>query len=869
MKTLLLWLSLSALSTAAAGAEQENIVIGGLNGINLKDTAYSHEIVLALSGGGARGLASIGIIKAFEEKNFKITAIAGTSMGGVIGGLYACGYSPDELSAIVNDIEFNNFFANSPDRGTMLLTRRQESERHLITVRFDNFKPVIPQAWAGGQKIMAVLNQLTGKANYICGGDFSKLPIPFKTVATDVVSGQEIIIDKGSISEAMRATMAFPLALAAVESNGFVLMDGGMVTPVPVAIAHEMNDRGRMVVAVNTASKLSPKEELKTPFDIAGQVTTIMTADKMAAQLKLADYVIEPPLGNLESSDFEYKDSLIAIGYQAGLSAADSILKMIEIQSKASELKVVEVKVSASNNTLKSSIEKKLADKILSKRELIKQLKEIIAANELFQIDATIIYGRKSAEIQNINLNLTVQEGLRVSQYNFYINGCSLYEVDSLAKLLVNSHDRLTSADLRNGLKRLEQRYHQDGHDAANVRSVDIDFYKKTVEIELDEAIIRSIDVEENKRTLDWLVRSYFPIKVGEPYSTEKAAVGLANLYGTGLFDQIIVEMVPIHNGARAIIRVKERHYMQVRLGWHWDDDYKSEQFVELLDDNIRGMGLEYRLHAQYAEDRQKYFAQLKMDRIWFTYITARINAYHNRINKAIYDNDGKVINERNERRTGIEISMGQQVKRFGTVRGAFVLEKVRNRFENSGTALDFNQRILHVESMIETFDKLPFPNRGKKFHSEFRYAGEFLGGEVQYTKAFTSIETYIPLGNYLNFHPKISIGLSGSELPFSEQFFIGGAKSFSGYRAFEYAGDKVILLNSELRLKLPLNFYLIGRYDVGEVYIHTEQIKLRNIRHGWGAFLAINSPVGPFELGYGVADSDNDRFYVNIGLSF
>ncbi|MGH8016049.1 MAG: BamA/TamA family outer membrane protein, partial [Candidatus Zixiibacteriota bacterium] len=208
-------------------------------------------------------------------------------------------------------------------------------------------------------------------------------------------------------------------------------------------------------------------------------------------------------------------------------------------------------------------------------------------------------------------------------------------------------------------------------------------------------------------------------------------------------------------------------------------------------------------------------------------------------------------------------------VKRFGTIRGAFVLEKVRNRFENSAAIDDFNQRIFHFESIIETFDKNPFPNYGTKLHSEIRFAGKFLGGEVDYRRFFVSWEGFIPLGKYVNFHPKMSLGLSGPDLPVSEQFFIGGAKSFAGYRAFEYSGDKTVLMNNELRFKLPLSFYLIGRYDIGEVYAHTDEIKLRNLRHGGGAFLAFNSPIGPFEFGYGVADSDNDRFYVNIGLSF
>jgi len=851
-------------------ADFEKIIIGGLDGIDPEDSVQHYQVAMALSGGGARGLASIGVIKAFEEKNIKIAAIAGTSIGGIMGGLYASGYSPDELSSIVSEIDFNDFFIDAPRRQTMFLTRRQEFERHLLSLRFDRFRPIIPQGWTGGQKITSVLNRLTTKANYRCGGDFTKLKIPFKTVATDVVSGGEVILDRGSISEAMRATMAFPLALTAVERNGYVLMDGGMVMPIPVTIARSMVDSEIFLVAVNTASKLEPKEKLKTPVDIASQVTTIMTADKLAAELKIADFVIEPDLQDFESSDFDFKDSLIAIGYRAGIKAADSILSMNHKRLDTGSFLISEVSISGGSSAVGQSIKSELLKKTLTKEKLTAKLKQLASKNGLFEIDASF---EESDAIKSISkkvaLDIEVQSNLTVVEYEFVIEGNTKLNSDTLAALLIDEHSQLSSSEFKRGLGRIENKYHSDGYDVAFVRKAEIDFEKKRISITIDEAIVRGIDVEENARTRDWLVRSYVPIKAGEPYTTAKGGSGLDNLYGTDLFEQINMELVPVHDGARIKIRVKERYYTQLRLGWHWDDDYKSEQFLELLDDNIRGMGLEYRIHAQYAEDRQKYFAQLKMDRIWFSYITARITGYHNRLNRFIYDADGKEIDTRKERHTGFEISLGQQVKRFGTVRGAFIFEEVRNHSDVTQILDKFSQRIIQLESIIETFDRMPFPNSGKKLQAELRFAGEFLGGDVEYRRFFASLESHFPLGKYINFHPKISLGLSGSVLPPSEQFYIGGAKSFAGYRAFEYAGDKVILLNNELRFRLPLRLYLIGRYDIGEVYVHTDQIKLKNLRNGWGAFLAFNSLIGPFELGYGVANSDNDRFYVNIGLTF
>ncbi|HEX2897315.1 MAG TPA: BamA/TamA family outer membrane protein, partial [candidate division Zixibacteria bacterium] len=716
------------------------------------------------------------------------------------------------------------------------------------------------------QKISSVLNRLTTKANYRSGGDFSKLEIPFKTVATDVVSGDEVILDKGSISEAMRATMAFPLALTAVERDGQILMDGGMVNPVPVNLVKQMGDSGVFVVAINTVSRLDPKENLKTPVDIAGQVTTIMTSDRLKAQLKLADFIIEPPLEDFESADFDFKDSLIEIGYQAGFESAEKIIKAIEKKKDTSKFFVGEVTIRDKNSSVSKAITAQLLNKSFTDESFLLQLKHLSRNLHLFEIDVSKSHNSKG---NGSALRIDYQPDLEVGECTFIMNGVTIYSTELLAVLLVDNHGQLNSSEFKKGLKRIEDKYAQDGYDVSYVRSADIDFDKKQITLQLDEGIIRSIDVDDNTRTRDWLVRSYFPMKNGQPFSSAKAGNGLDNLYGTDLFEQILVELVPVETGARVRIRVKERHYTQLRLGWHWDDDYKSEQFLELLDDNIRGMGLEYLIHAQYAEDRQKYFGQLKMDRIWFSYLTAKINIYYQILDRFIYDGEGKEIDLRKERRTGFEFSLGQQVKRFGTVRGAFISERVKSRYDRTTVGEEFSQRILHLESIIETFDRLSFPNTGKKFQSEIRFAGEYLGGDFEYTRFFSSLEGYFPIGKYINFHPKASLGLSGSVLPVSEQFYIGGAKSFSGYRANEYGGDKVILLNNELRFRLPLNLYLIGRYDVGQVYVHTEDIKLENVRNGWGAFAAFKSPIGPLEIGYGAADSDNDRFYVNIGLSF
>ncbi|RKX27056.1 MAG: hypothetical protein DRP45_01965, partial [Candidatus Zixiibacteriota bacterium] len=144
----------------------EKIEVGGLDGLDPWTEIEPYRIGLALSGGGARGLSSIGLLRALEERGIRVEALAGTSIGGVVGGLYACGYSPDELTDIIEDLDFSSLLSNSPARTTMFLTQRQERERHLLTVRVDGFRPRIPPALTGAQRRATRPTEPTTRPNY-------------------------------------------------------------------------------------------------------------------------------------------------------------------------------------------------------------------------------------------------------------------------------------------------------------------------------------------------------------------------------------------------------------------------------------------------------------------------------------------------------------------------------------------------------------------------------------------------------------------------------------------------------------------------------------------------------------------------------
>ena len=789
-----------------------------------------------------------------------------------VGGLYACGYSADDLAKLMDEIDFRLVLANRPHRSTMFLSRRQERERYLLSVRFNGWHPEIPQALTGAQELTSLLTRLTIRADYLCNGDFSKLPIPFKTLATDVVSGSLVVLQQGSLAEAMRATMAFPLAFTGVEAGDQLLMDGGMLVPIPVEIVRDMVGPGVPVVAVNTASPLLPKDKLSDPIDIANQVTTVMTADKLAAELESADFVIQPLTDEYTSMDFDARDSLMALGYQVGLRVADSLPALCHQHGDGALFQPVGVVINCTDSSLAEVYRRAGLDRPFTRRQLLADLKTLVRTTSTFSVTARyepIDTAATADTVRPVRLTLGVTQCPAVSTIRFVFEGNTAFDDITLARVIDFSDSILTGDALHRAADAITSFYREQGYDLAEVSKVEADCEQRKVVFHIDEGIIRRFDVADNQRTRDWLVRSYFPLRSGQPFSMEQASQGLSDLYGTELFEGVNLNVSRSDQGAIMRVEVEERKYSQLRIGWHWHDEYDSEEFVELLDDNINGIGLEGLTHWQYGPDRQVYSASLRMDRIFNTYFTAQAGLRYALLDRNTFDTNGVVNGYRDEDRWGGSFELGQQLSRLGHINIGLNIEHVRIRDHLRSTEDEFELRTFNFRSTVESFDRFPFPQRGKKHQFDLAFAGKVFGGEVEYSRFAANMEVFYPVGSFICYHPKASIGMSRRGLPESEKFYVGGLHSFAGFRVNELAGEKMFLINQELRLKLPLWCYLSGYMDFGDIYGTTEDIKFETMRHGFAVSLAVDSPFGPFELGYGGGDSPKDRWYFSAGLAF
>jgi len=867
LSLMILWL---CAALPAFGGDDK--IFAGWDGTRFRSPEQTYRVGLALSGGGARGISQIGVLKAFEDAGISVESIAGTSIGGIVGGLYAAGYSADTLEKIIEGIRFAELFTNRPGRTSMFLTQRPEKDRYLISIRFDGLKPYIPRALTAGQKLTDLMTGLTVRANYISGGDFSHLPIPFAAATTDIVTGREYVFEKGNLATAMRATMAFPLAFTGVSLDSMLLMDGGIVNPIPVNIIPDKNGNFDLKVAVNTTSDLLPKDKIGDAIDIANQVTGIMQTDKIKSGMKAADIVIVPEIDDYYSSDFESADSLIAAGYRSGIKASREIKSMIDQRYGRDTIYITTIKYPEDDAIRKLDWSPLIPGGIVRNSDLGRIAGELIKRNDLLNL--SIVRrptGNVIAGFECYDMEISAIPAPKIDKIEVHFAGNMIFPDEELFELLSKYGPTLSPEDMVAFLDEIENVYGELGYHMAHAKRVAYNHEAKILNITVDEGRICEIAISGNVRTKDWLIASNFPLKNGQPFNSEKAAQGIANIFSTDLFERVIMDVLPTDSGAVVALTVEEKKYLQLRLGWHWHDEYNSEQFVEFLDDNLFGTGQEFLLHAQYGTRRQVYEGTLKADRFFSTYLTYRARGYYRIMERHLYDAGGGQIETVNEKRLGGEFILGQQIKRFGTVTGEIRFEEIDNDYDTAGVSDNIKLRTFGLRSHVETINRMPYPNSGKRHIFLIEFAAEILGGKTRFTRGYSAIESYFPINERLNFHPKLSIGWtdSNSPIPLPEKFYLGGMDSFYGYRTEELIGDKMILGNLELRYRLPYRFYFYTRYDVGEVYPSADQIKLKNLRHGIGFALSFDSPLGPISVGYGLAEKDHDRIYFSAGLDF
>lgn len=283
------------------------------------------KIGLVLAGGGAKGIAEIGVIKVLEEAGIRPDYITGTSIGSIVGGLYASGYTVDDLYQLAHDIDWNYYFNDAITRVNYPVIERGDSDKYILSFPLEDGKLKLPRGAVLGKKINLLFSRLTAHHHYI--DNFDDFPIPFRCIATDFSTGEAVILRDGCLPDAMRASMSIPSIFEPVLIKDRLLIDGLSARNMPVQDVIDMG--ADIVIAVDIGSPLLTDEEFKTPLDVMVQSSSYLINQINEKQRELADILIEPDVDKINPLDFNKADTLLARGERAARAALPKILELI------------------------------------------------------------------------------------------------------------------------------------------------------------------------------------------------------------------------------------------------------------------------------------------------------------------------------------------------------------------------------------------------------------------------------------------------------------------------------------------------------------------------------------------------------------
>ncbi len=293
-------------------------------GIDSTTNIKRPKIGLVLSGGGAKGFAHVGVLKVIDKLGIPIDYIAGTSMGSIIGGFYAMGYTANEIEEIISEQNWDELLSDKVDRKYIPIYEKKAKERYALSFAIKPKGIQLPSGIVYGQKVLNLFEKLSIK--YHNTTNFKKLPIPFVCVATNIENGKAEVLDKGYIPLALRASMAIPTIFTPVTINGKMLVDGGVVNNFPVDEVLKMG--ADIVIGVDVQSGVKSKKQINSVVDIMNQLSSLMGLKTYQQNKSKVNIYIKPDIGKYTVGSFNDADSLIKRGLTAGKKAIPQLLQL-------------------------------------------------------------------------------------------------------------------------------------------------------------------------------------------------------------------------------------------------------------------------------------------------------------------------------------------------------------------------------------------------------------------------------------------------------------------------------------------------------------------------------------------------------------
>lgn len=345
------------------------------------------KVGLVLSGGGAKGFAHIGVLKVLEEAGVKIDYIGGTSMGAVVGGLYATGYNAAQIDSIFRATNFDELINDFIPRSSKNFYEKRNDELYALVLPFDKFNIGIPQALSKGLYNFNLLSRLTRNVRHV--RDFNQLPIPFLCIGSDIETGKQVILNKGNLAHALIASSAFPSLFSPVEIDGQLLVDGGVTNNYPIDEVRKLG--ADVIIGVDVQDELRDRTTLKDATKILVQITNLHSIEKMKNSVLKTDIYIKPDITEYGVISFDKGKEIVEKGEEATFAVFEKIKELG--QNDSIQYRKPKLRIQTDSLQIKS----------INITELNNFTNDYVLGKLRFKPESTISYKQLEAGINNIN----------------------------------------------------------------------------------------------------------------------------------------------------------------------------------------------------------------------------------------------------------------------------------------------------------------------------------------------------------------------------------------------------------------------------------------------------------------------------------
>jgi len=746
------------------------------------------KIGLVLSGGGALGFAHIGTLQAIDSLNIPIDYIAGTSMGGIAAALYSTGYKGHDIEQLARTTDWIDIFNDMPERHLQSYFQKKDDGKYQFGFGIHKGNISLPSGLIHGQKISMLFANLTSQFEHI--ENFDDLPIPYRCVAVDLITGNEVILKEGSISKAMRSTMSIPSAFNPVQWGDSLYIDGGLLNNLPVDVAKAMG--ADLVIAVNVSFSTNPTSNLNSAVGILERSITIPASNRSNQNIKEVDVYIEPNLVGYTGADFINRRvrKIIDIGKTAANEAVPQLIKLCEDNNIQLETARYHEPKNIRNIYIGGN-EQISSDRIRRKLELyqgdtlnISTLEGRIASVKLSENLENVSYNFSDINVEEVDILLQVKENIIPTIHRISVRGNKNIPFSFIYRFIGVNPTETLDINLLN--QRIDELYGLG--------------YFETITYEIE-------PVDEDSVHLIFVIKEATQslLRLGFTYDETDKFIGTTNLVSTralipglrfegtlrfaGLFDFRAKLYYPFRSNDISIYPYLQTYHKNIPIDIYSQTGSKIAQYNDKFASWSAGFGL-------------------LSSRNWVTEIE---------YNREYMD----------------------------------VTPEVAYPDSSQFPSWNHEIRTIRFNALHDSRDDVNIPTNGTFANIFYEASNELFNTDIVYNKFELNIDFYKTYGKRHTFRLFTQFGLSNDDLPIYKWFYYGGPNRFIGAEKYELAYYRTSIYGIDYRFKLSDNLYIKTMYNVTPNYNKDFYPIESELLSGYGVGLKYNTLLGPLEFIY------------------